>query len=263
MTSSRTVRLEHWIAGARLDDPGAHQRLFCLPYAGGGASLFREWPRELAGGLEVYPVQLPGREERWSEAAFHELRGLVTALCEVVAAVADMPFALFGHSMGGLIAFELARELRRQDKPGPFHLFLSGLRAPQMPERHRPIHDLPNPEFLREVGALNGIPEAVLGHAEFMDVLLPTLRADLTLCETYRFHSEPPLECPISAFGGTDDPRVNAAELSGWAAHTKREFRPHFFGGDHFFVNSARSAVLQVLAKEATETLARGSWRHR
>ena len=256
MRSSCTVALEQWIAGARL---GVHQRLFCLPYAGGGASVFREWPRALPSGLEVCPVQLPGREERWREAPFQELRDLVRVLSDVLATVAEAPFALFGHSMGGLIAFELARELRRQDKRGPFHLFLSGLRAPQMPGRHRPMHDLSDPEILRELGALNGIPEAVLGHAEFMNVLLPTLRADLTLCETYEFHSEPPLECPISAFGGTDDPRVNPDELSGWAAHTTREFRPHFFAGDHFFVNSARSAVLQVLAKEVTETLARGS----
>lgn len=253
VTAPDPAPLSDWIGRPLL---GAGLRVFCFPYAGGGASVFREWPRELVPRVEIFPVQLPGRESRWREPAVPALAGLIRQLADIMRAAAKVPFVLFGHSMGALIAFELARELRRRDVRGLAHLFVSGARAPQMPDRHPPIHDLPDLELLHELGTLNGIPEAILRHDELHQLLLPALRADLTLCETYEYHPEPPLPCPISAYGGTEDPRVCAEEVQGWSVHTASEFRERFFPGAHFFINTARDAVLEALAEEARHILA-------
>lgn len=222
--------------------------LFCFPYAGGGAACYRGWHEHLPGNVIVCPVQLPGRESRWREPSFTRVTEMIDVLIEAIAPDLDHPFALFGHSMGALIAFELARHLRRNGRSEPRHLFMSGARAPHLPPTDPPIHDWPDDEFLDELTRRhNGIPAEVREHPELLELVLPTLKADLELCETYQYRPEAPLACPITVFGGDEDHRLGDAELDGWRAQTTSAFSRSMFAGDHFFISTARPAVLQKL----------------
>ncbi len=160
--------------------------MLCFPYAGAGASVFREWALDLPSSVDVRAIQIPGRENRWSETPFTSMSSLVKSLSAALDPLLDLPFVLFGHSMGALVSFEFARQLRRETNKTPVHLFISGARAPQIPDPDPPIHQLPDLAFIGELQRLNGIPESVLQDGELMRLVLPTLRADLTLCENPR-----------------------------------------------------------------------------
>lgn len=234
--------------------PGARQttrlRLICLPCAGGAASRYREWPASLPDDIEVVSIQLPGREDRFGEPAIDSMELLSARLLDGLAGWLDRPFALFGHSMGALVAFELAARLRTVGLE-PVHFFAAGCRAP-----HRPApwptdrHTLPDPEFIEVLRELNGIPGELLENPEWMDLMLPALRSDFTLVETYRYRSHAPLRCPVSVFGGRDDNEVAREDLQTWARHTTGAFAVHTLPGDHFFVNSSRESMLRILAAE-------------
>jgi medium-chain acyl-[acyl-carrier-protein] hydrolase len=212
-------------------------RLFCFPYAGGGASIFRTWPERLPSDIEVCAIQLPGRENRLRETPFAKLSSLIDALADVLYPYMDIPFAFFGHSLGSLISFELTRRLRRQKAPCPSQLFVSGCRAPQIPNPDPPIHQLPDVEFIEELRRFNGTPQAALDNLELMEVFLPLLRSDMRLNETYVYDHEAPLDCPISAFGGLEDEVVSREELAAWSDQTRSRFNIHMLPGDHFFFN--------------------------
>jgi len=203
--------------------------------------------------VEVCPVQLPGRESRLRDPAFTHMEPLIEALMGVLPTYLDLPFAFFGHSMGGLISFELARELRRRGGPQPFHLFVSGRRSPELPAREEPIHDLPEPEFIEKLRELNGTPEEVLQHAELMRLLTPILRSDFSINENYTFKEEAPLDMGISAFGGLGDEEVTKDDVAAWAKHTRGRFRMRMLPGDHFFVHSAKDLVTEALARDLAE----------
>lgn len=240
---------ESWIV-CRKPNPAARLRLFCLPYAGSGVSIFRTWPDGLPSDVEVCPIQLPGRGSRMAETPFTRMAPLVQALSQALRPLLDKPFAIFGHSLGAIIGFELACELRRQSGPPPVHLFVSAHRAPRIPLRDRLIHALPDGEFLDELRHLNGIPEQVLAEAELMRLMLPILRADFAVFETFRDTAGPPLDCPISAFGGLRDDRVAPADLAAWRERTAGPFARRMFPGDHFFMNTARPLLLQALSQD-------------
>jgi medium-chain acyl-[acyl-carrier-protein] hydrolase len=223
--------------------PAAKLKLFCFAYAGGGASVFRDWGHLLPAEIEVWAVQLPGRETRLRESAMTRLQPLVADISQAIAPHCDRPFALFGHSMGGLLSFEVARYVRRKYGISPVHLLVSGARAPQIPAPNPPIHALPQAEFLEELKQFNGTPIAVLQNVELMELLLPALRADFEIIETYIYTAEPPLSCPISAFGGTEDLKVCHNQLQAWEMHTN-QFSLQYLPGDHFFLHSARSLLL-------------------
>ncbi|HLX08608.1 MAG TPA: thioesterase II family protein [Thermoanaerobaculia bacterium] len=244
--------VERWFAYREVN-PRARLRLFCFPYAGGGASAYRGWAAALPADVEVCPVQLPGRESRLREPAFDRPAPLIVALADALQAHLGLPFAFFGHSMGAMLSFELARELRRRGNPLPLHLFVSGRRAPQVPSREPDIHDLPEAEFLVRLRELNGTPEEVLQHAELMRLLLPVLRSDFAVNETYVFQPEPPLELGISAFGGLEDVEVTREDVTGWSEHGRGFFRLRMFPGDHFFLHSARELLTQSVARDLAE----------
>src|ERR1700694_2711560 len=164
MNRSTTLACDQWIV-RRKPGPHTRRRLFCFPYAGAGASIFRAWPDGLPTDVEVCPVQFPGRGTRLMERPFTRLSPLVEALAQALVPLLDKPFAFFGHSLGALVGFELARQLRRQTGVQPVRLFVSADRAPQIPPRDRPIHALPKGEFLVELRRLNGIPRKVLEDA--------------------------------------------------------------------------------------------------
>ena len=228
----------------------ARLRLFCFPYAGGGASVFRDWAESLPAIVEICPIQLPGRENQIRERAFDKFHALVTALSFAIQPYLDIPFAFWGHSMGALISFELARQLRRENKPQPHHLFVSAYKAPQLPDSAFQIHKLPDKEFIKELRRLNGTPEEVLQNAELMQLMLPILRADFTLVETYRYTVEEPLDCSISAFGGLQDDVVNNNDLEAWNEQTLQTFNLRMFPGDHFYLRSYRRHLLSVVSQD-------------
>jgi surfactin synthase thioesterase subunit len=223
-------------------------RLFCFPFAGGGAATFRDWSDHLPSDVEICAVQLPGREGRFTEGAYTRLNELVHDLAATVISHTDVPYVLFGHSMGALVAFGLARELRRRKQPGPQLLMVSGRRAPQRPDPDPPIHALPEQDLLREIRQLNGTPEAVLQNQELLELLIPTLRADFAVCETYDYTHEDPLECPIVAFGGTEDADAPREDVAAWSHQTSGSFSLRLFAGDHFYFLDKPAALLQHVA---------------
>lgn len=240
---------EPWIA-YRKPNPGARLRLFCLPYAGGGASIFRKWPDGLPADVEVCPIQLPGRGTRLMERPFTRLPLLIEALAQALAPLLDKPFALFGHSLGALVSFELACHLRSLYGVHPVRLIVSAGRAPQFPHQDQPIHNCPEVEFLAQLYRLNGTPRDLLADAELMEIVLPVLRADFALYETYVYSKEPPLNCPISAFGGMQDSRVSHSDLDGWRDQTSASFSLRTFPDGHFFLNTAQPLLFRVLSQE-------------
>jgi len=232
-------------------------RLFCLPYAGGGASLFYPWSKQLPPEIEVCPVQLPGRETRISEQAFSEIDALLDPLVHILLPYLSRPYAFFGHSMGALISFELVRTLRSNAlaRP-PLRLIVSGRRAPQLPDSNPPTYHLPEADFIAELRRLKGTPEAVLQDPELLHLLLPLLRADFALCETYSYTPESPLTCPISAIGGLQDNEVSPEHIAAWSKQTTNAtFKLRFFAGDHFFLHKERVALLQALTQDLLNDL--------
>jgi medium-chain acyl-[acyl-carrier-protein] hydrolase len=233
-------------------NPTAHSRLFCLPFAGGGASIFRTWGRELSRFVEVCPIQLPGRENRLGEPPLTNIQTLAERLASEILPFARKPFALFGHSMGALLAFELTRTLRRLDGPMPSALFISAHRAPHLPLRRKPLHALPDPEFLQAVRGLGGTPGEVFEHEDLLKVMLPVLRADFTLCDRYDFIPEAPLDCPLVLYAGRQDTEVSPQEVEAWGEHTTQTARLRIFPGDHFFLRSDRDLLLRAMASALT-----------
>jgi medium-chain acyl-[acyl-carrier-protein] hydrolase len=244
-----------WITRPR-PAPRARLRLFCIAHAGGGASAFRGWADALPAEVEVMPVQLPGRENRVAERPFDRLEPLVDALADVLESVHTLPFAVFGHSNGALIGFHLARVLRARGRPGPVHLFASGRRAPDLPSDRAPTYHLPDDAFLAELKELGGLPQVVLEHEELLSLLLPVMRADVAIHETYLHREEPPLECPITAYGGLSDPKVSRAQLQGWERHTGGPFVMRMFPGGHFYLQDDRAATLRTLSADLHGILA-------
>jgi medium-chain acyl-[acyl-carrier-protein] hydrolase len=207
--------------------------VFCFPHAGAGPSLFHSW--RLAG-LDVVPVALPGRENRFREAPLRRLDAVVNDIIKRIEPSLRVPFTLMGHSMGALLAFELARELRRRQLPQPERLFVSAFRAPHLPEPRPPLHALSDQVLKAELLRLDGTPAEVLHEPELMDALLPALRADLEIADHYRYTAEAPLACPVSCFGGLTDRRVTRFDLAAWRRHTSADFRLRFFPGAHFYL---------------------------
>ncbi|MFY9820400.1 MAG: thioesterase II family protein [Thermoanaerobaculia bacterium] len=246
---------ERWLAYREVN-PRARLRMFCFPYAGGGASAFRGWASLLPADVEVCPVQLPGRESRLRDQPFSRPEPMIEALADVLQPYMDMPFVFFGHSMGAMIGFELSRELRRRGKKLPFCLFASGRRAPHLPAREEDIHSLPEPEFIAKLRELNGTPEEVLQHAELMKLLLPILRADFAVNETYVYTEEEPLDLALSAFGGLGDKEVTRDDVEAWRQHTRGRFRMRMLPGDHFFVHGAKDLILEAVARDLAEVSA-------
>jgi medium-chain acyl-[acyl-carrier-protein] hydrolase len=241
VTASRWIRR---YAGV----PSPRVRLICLPYAGGSASLFRSWrlPAELAA--EVLAVQLPGRENRAGEPPVRRLEPVVRALAGELAPLLDRPFAFFGHSMGALLAFELARVLRQGGGPAPAHLYVSAHRAPDLPNRHPGISTLPDAEFVARMDELAGPSPSAVRSSELLLLLAPTTRADFELCEHYAYRPGEPLDTPVTCFTAVDDPQVDEAESAAWRRHTTGPFRLHRLTGGHLFVRDHAPAVLAHVA---------------
>lgn len=225
-------------------------RLFCFPYAGGSAATYRTWSDVLPPDVEVQAIQLPGREWRLKEEPFRSVFPLVEELAVVLKDRFETPFAFFGHSLGAIISFELTRELRRRGLPQPEHLFLSAHRAPQLPKELPDIYDEPDDVFYEGLRRLEGTPEELLGNAELMELLLPALRADFAMAETYELREEAPIDVPISVFGGLGDEVTGRDKIEPWKEHTTRDFKVRMVPGGHFFVEDSRDLILRAVFQD-------------
>lgn len=229
--------------------PRARVRLFCFPYAGGAANNFHQWPRRLPEGVEVCAVQPPGRGARLRERPFTNLGELVAAAAPALLPYMDRPFAFFGHSMGALIGYELARKLREEGRPEPQYFIASGCRAPHIAREPGTTYDLPDAEFIDELRRLKGTPPEVLEHEELLRIVLPLVRADFTLTQTYRHSEGPRLGCPVTAVGGLEDDDVKREHLAAWGELTTGPFSLHMLPGDHFFLHTSQSMLLEIVAR--------------
>lgn len=238
--------------------PRAQIRLFCLPYAGGGAMIYRGWSEELPAEIEVIPVQLPGRERRMRERAFTQMNPLVVALAEALDPFLDpRPFAFFGHSMGASIAYELANRLRSLGRPLPRQLLVSGRSAPQLEGEQRSYYDLPDDEFRDRLREIEGTPEAVLENDELMALMMPLLRADFELIDTYPPTLHPPFDCPVTAYGGLGDEEIPEEDVSAWREITRGPFKKRMLAGGHFFINEPgpRQQLIEAVARDLLHSL--------
>jgi medium-chain acyl-[acyl-carrier-protein] hydrolase len=224
---------------------GVKRRLFCLPYAGGGASLFHTWRSHVPAGVELLAVQLPGRENRLREPLFNDVSELVVTLGAALRPFLDRPYTLLGYSFGALVAFELARWLRRQGERLPSHLFVAARRAPHLAGTGPAIHRYADSELVEWLRELGGTPDLLLEHPELLPLYLPILRADLRAHETYRYRPEAPLDVPISAFGGFGDTQASHAEIEAWCEHTALAYTTRFYPGGHFFLTEYQKEFLR------------------
>lgn len=254
MTTTAAGKANLWFSNLQLR-PSARRRLFCIPYAGGTSAIFQQWPEAFPQEIELWAVNLPGRGRRIMESAFVTVAPLIEEMTDALVPFLNEPFDFFGHSMGGLIGFETVRRLRKLGLRLPERLFVGGCFAPHIPDPH-PIHQLPEDEFLEELRRLNGMPAEVLQNQELLKLVLPSLRADFTLTETYVASDEAPLPCPISAFGGWRDPLTSRESLEAWRSHTAAQFSLRMLPGDHFFLNSQRQLLLNMISAEIQQLMA-------
>ena len=222
-------------------------RLFCFPFAGGGTQAYRTYGQMLPAGVEVCAVQLPGRERRFGAPAPTSVAETVASLLPVMRQMLDLPYAIFGHSLGALTGFELARGMRAAGMPLPLHLIASAHRGPQLPDPDPPIHGLPDDEFIAELSKLNGTPKEVFESPELVELMLPLLRADFAAAETYHYQDQAPLSCPLTALGGDADPEVSVDEIEAWGEQTEAAFDFQILDGDHFFFQQSQARFIQIL----------------
>jgi medium-chain acyl-[acyl-carrier-protein] hydrolase len=224
-------------------------RLFCLPYAGGNASLFNSWSVSLPRRVQVCGVELPGRRRRFAQPPYKNLQELTNDLSQALKAHVDLPYAIFGISFGALLGFELAHSMLQLGQR-PSHLFVANCRAPHLPDLDAPIHALPEPELLSSLQSLGGTPREIVQHPELMELLLPTLRADFKLAETYKYLPKEPFDFPITALWGSEDPGLTSEQLSPWQEHTRGRYELKVLSGDHYLLETARDALLEAISTE-------------
>jgi medium-chain acyl-[acyl-carrier-protein] hydrolase len=236
-----------WLNRKRAPNP--HHRLFCFPYAGGGIASFQPWQSELGEHTEVCAVQLPGRGPRLLEPSVRSFEQLVEQLVGVVKANADLPFWLFGHSLGALLAFEVARRLQDQAQHNFCGLMISGCEAPHQRSQRPRLHELDDDALIERLHELNGTPRELLENRELMQLLLPSLRADFELFSNYRYQPAQTLDVPVTVFAGLHDDHVEHANIPHWRDQVNADFSIHWIPGDHFFIDSQRSTMLAHIRK--------------
>ncbi len=235
-------------------NPQSLFNLYCFPYAGAGATAYRDWKKFLPHA-EVHALQLPGREDRFNETFIRQIEVLIEHLMEILPflhqkkdAIDHKPFIFFGHSLGALIAFELTRKLQTENYPIPSLLILSGARAPKAKRLVRNVYQFSDEHLLEEMKNLGGVAPEFLQRPEILKEFFPILRADLEMAETYQSKKMTLLNVPILALGGEDDSEVSAEELNSWEKETTMSFESKFFKGGHFFIHSCREEVLSFIS---------------
>lgn len=228
--------------------PDAEVRLFCLPFAGAGAAAFREWPSAFGPRVEIAAVRLPGREQRIREAPVID----PVSVSATIAAAIDRPYAIFGHSMGARLAFEVVRELRRTGAPLPLRLYPSGINPPHLPTAgpFAGLSTVPDDELMTRVADGGGVPAEILAVPELFSLFLPVLRADLTWVDDYVYTDGPPLPVPVVAFAGDADPVAPPSRMDGWHRHTSAGFTLHTLPGGHFFLVDNLALLAELIGTD-------------
>lgn len=243
-----------WVSRPRpVSKPRA--RLICFPHAGGSPIGYWSWPAAFPPDIDVATALLPGRSKRRNEPPFTRMQPLIAALEQGLAPLLDVPFAFFGHSMGAILAFELTRARRRRGASLPVHLFVAASGAPSLDRPFPRMHDLPEPELVAELARMGGTPKSVLDEPYARDAILPLLRADFAVLETWSYAAEAPLPVPITALGGLDDLAATRPRLEAWREESTRGFALRVFPGDHFFVHPAPAAMLEEVAATLTAAI--------
>jgi medium-chain acyl-[acyl-carrier-protein] hydrolase len=228
--------------------PAAKYRVICFPHAGGSPTAFATWHRQLPPEIELCVLALPGRDDRRNEAFRLNMKELVAELVDALAPFHDRGVALFGYSLGALVAFEYARAVRGIGAGEPEHLFVGARKAPHLPADPS-IFGLSDADFVREmVRRYEGIPKLILDDPDLLAYFLPSIRGDVALLESHVYEAESPLTCPLTALAGETDPNVGRAALEAWSSETTGPFRAETVRGGHFFITEARSSVLALVA---------------
>ena len=223
-------------------------RVFLFPHSGAGASAYNQWPEYFEqSGIDLISVQLPGRENRFGDKAISHLPLLIDNLLSAITPLTDKPFIFFGHSLGALIAFELCRALRRKGLPLPSQLFASAFHPPKLPNPNKELHQLSQRSFIDGIREYGNTPDKVLSNEMLMDILLPMLRADFSLHETYQYREELPLSCPITIFKGSNDTFAKPEDMHHWHQETSASYEEIEYKGQHFFINEHRQSISQRL----------------
>ena len=226
--------------------PNPRLRLFCFPYSGGAAHIFSKWPQRLPHDIEVVAIQPPGRSSRFTEPLLSNIQPMVEGAFDAIRTKLDRPFALFGHSVGGAVAFEICRKMEAEGL-FPEVLIPSGRNAPHVKMKKKQLHLLSEAEFTEEIKTFNGTPEAVLENPELMELMIPILKADFTISETYVYQAGPKLQTPIRAIGGQTDTHVKSEGIEGWQQYTRGLFQSNIVEGDHFFIHGEATEFFETL----------------
>ena len=223
-------------------------RLFTFPFSGAGAVIYQPWVKDFNNtDIQLVGVQLPGREARLHEPALLNLELLVEQLSIAILPFTNKPYSFFGHSLGGLVAFELSRKLRKLDANLPEHLFVSAFRAPDMINPNPILHRLSDHDLIEKMRVYGGTAEAIISNEDLMAILLPIIRADFTLFENYYYQIEPPLDVPITALSGQIDHVVKPSYMTDWILQTNQTFEHHIYEGDHFFLSKKQDEIVRLL----------------
>ncbi|MFF8830395.1 thioesterase II family protein [Streptomyces sp. NPDC015131] len=226
--------------------PGAPVRLVCFPHAGGSATFYFPVSRALSPSIEVLAVQYPGRQDRRGEPGVGDIGELADRVVEELLTLDATPPALFGHSMGAMVAYEVARRLEREGIELP-HLFVSGRRAPSRTREGR-VHQLDDDGLIAEIEKLSGTDSRILGDPELLRMILPAIRSDYRAVESYRHVPGRPLRCPVTALTGDEDPQVTLDEARAWSEHTAGDFELKVYEGGHFYLNARAAAVMEAIS---------------
>ncbi|MFJ6379396.1 thioesterase II family protein [Kitasatospora sp. NPDC092039] len=249
MSGNSTPVDSRWLRRYHPAPTAAAARLVCFPHAGGSAGYFHPVSAAVSPYAEVLCVQYPGRQDRRGEPGIVSIAELADRLYEVLRPCADRPLTFFGHSMGAVLAFEVARRFARDGLAAPAHLFVSGRRAPSVHREER-VHLLSDEELLAELLVLGGTSEQVLADPELREMILPPLRSDYTAIETYPGAAGAVLDCPVTALTGDADSRVTVEEVRAWSGHTRGPFDLQVFPGGHFYLADQAPAVLGLLISQ-------------
>jgi medium-chain acyl-[acyl-carrier-protein] hydrolase len=236
-----------WISFSKTQTP--MMKLFCVPYSGGGAQVYMPFAPLLPPAMALYALELPGRGRRFTDKLLESVSSMVReAVDGILPLIGGSPaYAVFGHSLGGIVAFETVRELRRRKAPMPRHLFVSGVRAPQVPKREGTAYDLPHDQFVQKLVEMGGTQEEILANREMLELMVPILRMDFKAYETYRYTEDRPLECPVTALGGSLDTFVLPADVEQWSLHTGGAFAHTTLDGGHFFIHPRMKDVTDII----------------
>ncbi|PKL35312.1 MAG: putative thioesterase [Spirochaetae bacterium HGW-Spirochaetae-1] len=235
-----------WIDFTR--STGYSATLFCFPYSGGSAQVFLNLPRYFSPAVRIMAFEPPGRGRRFVDTLAGSLEDLVNdAFRDFDDLSGGKPFYFFGHSLGGLTAFVMAERLKSTNLPMPGHLFVSGVRAPNVPRREGNTHDLPFDDFVEKLKEMGGTPQEIMDNREMLEIMVPILKSDFRCYETYRPGEPEPLPCPISALGGSADQFVLPADIEQWSLYTGSRFSSRIFSGGHFFLHTDMKNVCRYI----------------